>query len=199
MDPLTAACTAVVLAGGQSRRMGRDKSLLPVDGVPLLQRLVSHLKDSFPAVLVVTGRADAYPFLDVPVLADLRAGEGPMMGILTGLRSARTDASFVVACDIPEVDLDLVEALLRLSEGVDAAVPRFPGDLWEPLFAVYRQSMIPHLERALARGERKVIEAYADAQVHTLALAGPWRLPNLNHPADWEAWVRGRGGLPEGT
>lgn len=199
MSPLAASCSAVVLAGGQSRRMGRDKSLLPVDGVPLLQRAVEHLERVFPQVLVVASRPGAYPFLRVPVLADLRPGEGPMMGILTGLLGARHDPCFVVACDIPEVDLDLVESLLGLSEGADVVVPALPEGHLEPLFAVYRRSMIPHLERALARGDRRVIDAYTDARVHSLDLVPPRRLPNLNRPADWQAWVRDRSGLREET
>ena len=97
-----------VLAGGQSRRMGRDKAMLDWDGRSLLMRAVKVLESVFDEVLVVAPRDRGYEDLGVQVVPDIRPGLGPLGGLHTALVHGRGKPLFILACDMPHVTDDLV-------------------------------------------------------------------------------------------
>jgi molybdopterin-guanine dinucleotide biosynthesis protein A len=160
--------SAVVIAGGRSTRFGdRDKAVADLAGTPMIRRVVDRL-DGVVDDLVVNCRTDQVdPIedaltsspLDPTVALDGTPDEGPMAGIATGLRAAAGDYSVVVACDMPFVDPEFADYLFGRAEGHDAAVPR-PDEWFQTTQAVYRTDpMRAACEEALARGERKIIEA----------------------------------------
>jgi molybdopterin-guanine dinucleotide biosynthesis protein A len=143
---------AVILAGGQSRRMGRPKALLPFDEVTLLGSVVERLRRVTGNVIVV-GSAGAAPVLTVgvTVVHDERPDGGPLEGLRVGLRAAAEHAAtaFVTGCDYPFVSSQLARALVdELSDDVDAVVPRIDG-VWQPLLAAYRVAVAARID---ARG-----------------------------------------------
>jgi molybdenum cofactor guanylyltransferase len=185
------AATAVVLAGGQSRRMGVDKALLPLGGEGLLQRVVHQVEPLFDQVLISARSADDYAFLGHPVVPDARPGLGPMGGLVSALERARHDLVLVLPCDLAEVPLDLVSRLLRQARGANAVVPRSADGHYEPLVAVYRRSLLPILRAALERGERRLIDLFPDLGVNALPLAPGEVVRNLNTPADYQGALSG--------
>lgn len=150
--------TAVILAGGQSRRMGQDKSLLDVSGLPLIARIADQLQPRFCEVLVSANDSAKYRFLGLPIIPDPEPGLGPLAGILAGLRAARHDRILAVACDIPVLDPDFLDHLLELSEGADVVMPRSPDGRHEPMVAVYHRRVIPRIEAVLAEGRRRIVD-----------------------------------------
>lgn len=178
---------AIVLAGGTSSRMGEDKALLMIDGRPMIERIVAQLRPRFTQILVSANDPDRYSFLGLEIVADRITGLGPLMGIACGLARSDYDLNFIVACDIPEIDMLLVERLFREVEGHDAAMPRSAA-LPEPLFAVYRKSVIDAVDRALQIGLLKVSDAVASCRVAYVEQAGDARLRNLNTTGDLEAY-----------
>lgn len=148
------AATGVVLAGGRSRRMGRDKLPLKVGDATLLERVVSALSSRCEEVLVVgeRGRTPA----GVRRLPDLRPGrQGPLAGIEAGLVAARRRAVFVAAGDMPFLTGGLVGYLLGLlSDHVMAVVPDLGGS--HPLCAAYAREARPLVSAALDEGIRSV-------------------------------------------
>jgi molybdenum cofactor guanylyltransferase len=182
------AC-AVLLAGGRGLRMGADKALLDIHGKPLIERLVDVFSQTFDEVIVSAADAGSYPFLKVPVIPDSILNAGPLGGILSGLSAARHDICFVVACDIPEADPLLVARLLEHLRDHDAAVPRYPNGHIEPLFAVYRKSLLPSIRRVLDAGGRKIRDIYRDAKVLYLELGPNEKIVNLNTPEDFRAYL----------
>lgn len=183
--------TAILLAGGRSGRMGRDKALLPIRGRPLLQYIYEQLEPSFDEVLVSASDAAAYAFLGTRVVPDRVPGQGPLMGIASCLAASRNDLNFVVACDMPVIDLPRVRRMLAEAEGYDAVVPRDARGNWEPLFAVYRRSMLSAADEVLIRGCRRIIEMYPGLRIR-VAAEGPDRaLVNINEEADYERFRRG--------
>ena len=148
--------TGVILAGGESRRMGRDKLPLEVGDITLLERVHGALACCCDEIFIVGGRGHA-PAVSRRI-PDLRPGEGPLAGIEAGLLAARHRAVFVAAGDIPFLTGDLVEYLLSLlSGGVPAVVPDF-GDGAHPLCAAYGREIRPAVSAALDRGARSVRE-----------------------------------------
>lgn len=136
------AWTGVLLAGGKSTRMGRDKALMEVDGKPLLLHGVERLRPHVRELLVV-GDPRKYGGLVPGVLPDEIPGMGPLGGIVTAMGAARFDRLLVLAVDVPGVNERLLERLTReLPEDADALVPRHGGSL-EPLVAAYHRRCLP--------------------------------------------------------
>lgn len=154
MIPTTEA-TGVILAGGESRRMGQNKLPLKVGGTTLLDRVYEALTSRCAETLVV-GAGD---HLSTParLVPDLRPGrQGPLAGIEAGLSAASYSHVFVAAGDMPFLTADLVGYLLGLlTEGVPAVVPDIDGRL-HPLCAAYGREVLPAVSAALDRGVRSV-------------------------------------------
>ncbi|HEX2182643.1 MAG TPA: molybdenum cofactor guanylyltransferase [Rubrobacteraceae bacterium] len=148
----------MILAGGGSRRMGRDKLTLEVGGVPLIRRVHAALSASCEDVILV-GR-NTSPLEGVRLVPDKRVGRlGPLAGMEAGLAAARYRPVFVAAGDLPFLPTELVGYLLeRLEEpGACAVVPRHGGRT-HPLCAAYDREVLPAVRSALDRGVRSVRE-----------------------------------------
>lgn len=191
--------TAVVLAGGGSRRMGVDKRGLEVDGVPLLERVVDRLRPHVREVLIGTNPAlPARELAGTRTVADRVPGQGPLMGLASCLASSSSDRNLTVACDLPEIPAALVLRLLTEASTCEAAVPRAANGNIEPLLAVYRRRLLPDIERFLAAGEGGLRPLLAERDVRYVRLEefGRSDLPNLNTPEQLRAWVARRRGSP---
>lgn len=189
-DPGQAGLSGVVLAGGQSRRMGTDKAALPFGEGTLLQRVVRSVAACCHPVLVVTSACSRHPALDVPVVVDRWPGLGPLAGIEAGLRACPTVFVAVVACDLPFVKPRLLCGLAEFARGVDAAVPL--TDRPHPLCAVYRRDAAGVAEEVLRAGGRSVRELLGRLRVRyvTEDLLRRWdpelaSLVNVNTPEEY--------------
>lgn len=181
--------SAVILAGGASRRMGRDKSLVDMDGLPLIARIAEQLAPLFPEVLVSANETEKYRFLGLPIIPDEVQGQGPLMGILSSLKAAGRERMLAVACDIPLLDRPYIERLMELARGADVVMPVSPGGRHEPLLAVYGKAVIPVAQRALAEGKRRIIEVLSGLKACHPPLPEYWYF-NLNTPEDLDAFHR---------
>ena len=152
-----------VLAGGQSRRFGRDKTLVEVDGVPMAARAAHALAQVCDEVVLVSSQAA--PDVWDTVVPDLRPGLGPLAGIEAALRHGvdRGAASvFVLAADLPQVGPDIVEAVAAGAAPPEpdgraplaTAASREGDPDFEPLCAVYRIGCLQEVTRLLDHGER---------------------------------------------
>lgn len=195
----------VVLAGGRSTRFGEsDKAVAELADTPMIRRVADRLAGVVDE-LVVNCRADqreaiadALAGYDHPIgfAIDAEPDEGPMAGIETGLREVQSEYAFVVACDMPFLDAELVEFLVETAasapEAHDAAVPR-PGEWFETTHAVYRaEPMAEACAAALERGERKIIEPlfeldYVVVEEEELEKFDRKSFENVNTPEEFEA------------
>lgn len=157
------ALLGAVLAGGESRRFGRDKASEIVVGVSLLERAASTLAEVFAEVVVVSARPEHG--VRWPRVADLRPGQGPLAGLEAALEHAERfslEGAFVLACDLPLVDAATVRQVARALEDAFAAAPAKetpPGV--EPLCAAYRVGCLPAVREALERGRSAMHELFA--------------------------------------
>jgi len=151
-------CTGVVLAGGRSTRMGQDKAALMIGGEPLLRRVVRRLQAALREVLVVGPEHLAAHIPDVRVAPDRAARLGPLGGLATALALVETPRVFLVACDMPFVEPQLVRAMAHLAAEpplVDALLLRSPTG-FEYLHGVYAASCLPLIESMLAGPDRSL-------------------------------------------
>lgn len=178
--------TAVLLAGGLSTRMGRDKALLPWDGRTLIEHLHAQLSDSFEEVLVASGTPDRYLSLGIRGVDDAAHFQGPMAGIVAAFRAATYPLAYVHPCDAPEVDGGIVDTLFEVLDASNgAAVVRTPDGV-QPLCAVYR--IAPALEVfSECAGEGRFALHGALARLHAAEVALERPIVNLNTPGDLPA------------
>jgi molybdopterin-guanine dinucleotide biosynthesis protein A len=149
--------SAIVLAGGKSSRMGTPKALLPFDEQPLIVHIVSTLSRLFGEVVVVAAPDQELPEMAAKVVRDEVPHQGPVGGIYYGLRAATRGYAFVSSCDSPFLNSALISHLVSLlDDHHDVVVPYWSGRP-EPLHALYRRSVLPHLEDQLARGELRPV------------------------------------------
>jgi molybdenum cofactor guanylyltransferase len=151
--------TLAIQAGGQSRRMGRDKGLVRLGGRPLALHVIDSLRPLADDLLITTNHPEAYAAFGVRTAGDPEPGAGALHGLATALEAARGDRVLVVACDMPFVVPALASHLLSLLSEHDAAVPRRAGE-FEPLLAAYRRACLPAIQAALAAGQRRVISFF---------------------------------------
>jgi len=185
---------AVVLAGGDSRRMGRDKALLPVGGRPMIALIVGQLKALFEEIVISADRPGDYDFLDLPVVPDLEPGQGPLMGIASSLPRMTHDLNFVTACDIPRIDLSFVIRLIKMSAGFDLILPYLDEGLYEPLFAVYRKSVVPEAARILEGGGRSILALLDRVKVNLVTIPDRGWFKNINTETDYADLIAGESG-----
>ena len=160
--------TGIVLAGGQSRRMGTNKAFVEIDGVTMIQRVLRALAACCAEVLVVTKDPEAYGHMAVRVVADEQPVQTPLVGVCSGLRATATPWAFVAACDLPFLSPEAVRLIAGLAAGFEAAVPRVDG-LWHPLHAVYAAEALPALEARLASGVKRMSAALEAIRVRPVS------------------------------
>ena len=186
-----------VVAGGRSRRMGRDKALLPWGGTTLLDHAVARLREVCPEVRILCGPELRYAEARLPVDVDVVADAGALGGVLTGLQRLGVDAlGLFLGVDLPLVPAALLRHLLERAGDRDAVVPVSSGGP-EPLCAVYRASCCPAIERRIAAGDLKMTSFWPDVRVRQVDAAelagfgdplGMFR--NVNAPEEYAALMR---------
>src|SRR5512137_2698088 len=127
MDKLS-SITGVILVGGKSRRMGKDKAFLEIDGVPMFERVLSATGENFASILLIGSGPERFAGYALAPHPDIYPGSA-LGGLYTGLFLAETDLIFVTSCDIPFPSSALIRHLSSLADGFDAVVPR-TGDLY---------------------------------------------------------------------
>jgi molybdopterin-guanine dinucleotide biosynthesis protein A len=178
----------LVLAGGKSRRMGRDKALLRQDGQTQLSRAVALLEAQLDRVFVSTrpDQDDDAERARFDRIVDRYSDMGPLAGILSAIDTNGDVAWLVLACDLPNVDADTITCLIDNSSAahVATAFNSIHDGLPEPLCAVYRPAVRPVIDEFVARGivcPRKIL---LNSKTHLLAQPNPGALHNINSPDD---------------
>lgn len=160
--------TGIILAGGLSRRLGRDKAVEPIEGQPLVGRVMdalSGIADELVVVVNTPQRGRELPLRDSAVVAvDIYPNAGSLGGIFTGLSSASNQWGIVVACDMPFLNLDLLSYLLSFRESHDAIVPVLDSRP-EPTHAAYSKVCLSAIEARLEANDLKIARFFDDVRV----------------------------------
>ena len=184
--------SGAILAGGQSRRMGRDKAALVIGEETLLARTVRLMRGLTPNLAIIGPSARAALVPDVPIIPDRWPNAGPLGGIATALQSLTGEAVLVVGCDMPFLNSALLRYQITQLSPYDAVVIRLDGQA-HPLHAVYQRRCLPLLEEQLAAGDLRVQHFLAQLHVRYVANSeldrfDPQHLSpfNANTPEEWD-------------
>lgn len=160
--------SAIVLAGGQSLRLGYNKVLEIVGDRSLLEQVISCVASLSSEIIVVATEEQVIPqfkdYPDVQVVTDIYPGKGPLGGIYTGLKTSTSTCNLVVAADMPFLNCALLGYMLGLADGVDLVAPRVEGQI-EPLHAVYMQGCLGVIEKMMKEGVLGVHKLFSRVNV----------------------------------
>ena len=189
--------TGVILVGGKSRRMGRDKAFLPWDGAPLFEKVLAVFRDNFAKVLLVGGEEERFAGYGCRVFADLYPGSA-LGGLYTGLCHAGNDWVFVASCDMPFPSTALLRHLCSLKAGYDGVVPQTAQAL-APLYALYAKSALPAMLSLLQSGNLRIYDLYPLLRTRyvTAEELAPFAedgraFINVNTPEEFSLWSASR-------
>ncbi len=143
--------TGIILSGGKSSRYGMNKALAPFNGTTIIEKVVTVMNSVFHKTILITNDPEEYASLNLPVYQDIVKGIGPVGGIFTGLESMPDPRGFVVACDMPFLNPDLIRYMVSRKSGFDAVVPKVGWKI-ESLHALYHRDCLPAIRERRYRG-----------------------------------------------
>lgn len=152
--------TGIILAGGKSSRMGKDKALSDFKGKPLISYAIETLKPLCGTLIISANQTGKYGTFGLPVISDEIKNIGPMGGILTCLKHSETQHNLIISCDTPFVGSDLFMHLLRKIENYQVVVPSHETFLIEPLNAYYNTNLIGEMEKSIWEGNYKLMDFF---------------------------------------
>lgn len=149
--------TGVILAGGVSSRMGCNKALLRLGGIPLIERVYRTMRRLFDEILIVTNTPADYAFLPCRTVADHYPGAGSIAGLHAAMGASSTERIFVAACDMPFLNPTLIRMLCDYDREAEAVVPLNGEGFFEPLHAVYAVSAHDRARQVIEHGDRSIL------------------------------------------
>lgn len=158
--------TAIILAGGKASRMdGVDKAFLKIGKDTLINRQLRLLRRFFKKIIIVTNSPEKYKKIrGAKVISDFLLQRGPLGGIFSGLSVSDDHYNFVVACDMPFINTELIKYMYRQSKGYKVVVP-YVDNRYEPLFAIYSKDCLSPIEKLLNDGVFKISKFFSKIKV----------------------------------
>lgn len=182
--------TVAIMAGGQSSRMGADKSFVLFDGRPMIEVVLEAVSGLGGETLLITNKPADYAHLNLPMVSDLYPDHGPLGGIYTAVHAATHFHTLVVACDMPWLNRPLLEHMITLCQTADVIVPRWKK-YPEPLHAIYSKACLAPIEAKLKAKRLKITGFFGQVAVRfvereeiELFDRNGRSFANINSPAD---------------
>ncbi|MCL2321857.1 MAG: molybdenum cofactor guanylyltransferase [Oscillospiraceae bacterium] len=147
--------SCVILCGGQSLRMGFDKSLIKIQGEYLIDIIAKKLLNIFHEVLLIVNNREKFKHFNYRILEDDEKYRGSAYGIYTALKNIRSKYAFIIACDMPFVNLELINYMIERAINKDAVIPK-NGPFIEPLYGIYSRGMVNIFKREIENGDFKI-------------------------------------------
>ncbi|UZO79251.1 molybdenum cofactor guanylyltransferase [Aquimarina sp. ERC-38] len=187
--------TGILLAGGASRRMGTDKSLLKFQNSTFIETSVQNLKKVVENILIVAN-SKPYDYLNIPVVTDIIIDSGPLAGLHSGLTNSKTDLNLVVTNDMPLVDASFLVKLINVFDIKHDALWCFSEGNDIPLLGIYKKSMATTCERLLKNGEKRVLQLQNLSSIQKYKVEATYVscLQNINTPEQYKQISHGNHG-----
>lgn len=160
-DAILMDASGVILAGGKSSRMKFNKAFAEISGQPVINRLINKFTDLFAETIIISNEPELFEPLGRPVYTDIYPRMGPVSGIHSGLYHARYDKAFILGCDVPFINMKLVEYMTNMLGDYDSVVPEIDSYL-QPLAAVYSRRCLPILTACLAENRVKLVRIFEE-------------------------------------
>jgi len=159
--------SGIILSGGKSIRMGKNKAFIEIDGVPIISRISDLFKELFQEIIIVTNQKEIFKGFDSRIYSDIIPNKGALGGLYTGIFFSTFYYSFCVACDMPFIKKSLVQYMIKNIEDADVIIPRTKDGL-QPLHAIYSKKCLDPIKSTLEKGKFKIIDIYDLVKVKIL-------------------------------
>jgi len=183
----------VILAGGQSSRMGQNKALMSLGGKRLVDRVVAVMREVFGDLLMVTNTPEVYADLGLPMVGDVWPEKGSLGGVYSAIYHVTTPYCLVVACDMPFLNAAIMRYLITQIADYDVIIPDVLDEL-QTLHAIYSKACLQPIERRLAAHRLRIVGFFPDVRVRTVTASElqPYdpellAFQNLNTPEEFQA------------
>ena len=173
--------TAYILAGGDSRRMGRDKLRISINGTTLLEKTIGVCQNSFSQVKIVTQRRDRLKRTDLEILHDWPESQGPLAGVIASLIDCPNDCCFITAADFYDLDETIIE-MLKKSHDNQLYLGIGEGERIQPLCGIYAKKGLDQIISLARNGITSVSKVISRLNPEAIEINRPWR--NINSPDD---------------
>lgn len=193
--------SVAILSGGKSSRMGTNKSLLEINNKTVIEILKENLQLIFNEVILIANDSETYKFLKIPIYEDMYKGIGPLAGIHSALTNSKNDKVFVISCDIPLINIEIIKSIIEYKEGYQIIVP-FADGFIQSLCGLYHKSLIPKINEIISsyqldteKSKQKLCKikqlinmsnSLIIEDVDKLAGYSENIFLNMNHPEDYE-------------
>lgn len=186
----------IVLAGGQSSRMGTNKSLLPIQGKSAIAHIVDELSHCTSNVIVIANERKSYLFLNKEIYSDRFSGYGPLAGLESALFHQAADIYYLAACDMPFVSCKVYNYLAEQMGTYDVVIPIYKGRE-HPLAGIYRRNILPQVQHQIERKNLRMNSFHTDVKVKYVESYGNLSTElldkhffNMNNPEQYETAKR---------
>lgn len=180
--------TGVILAGGKSSRMGTDKGVLMIRGKKMIEHIIDALKPCVDEIIIIANN-DHYNYLGYKVFSDLITDCGPLGGVFTAMENSLTDKNFIVSCDVPNLNTEVIEYIISKYDNDDVVMPISNGQI-EPLCALYSKLKKDQIKAFLEKGIYKIKDVvkffntrYIEVSLDSEMFKGVF--DNVNTPKDF--------------
>jgi molybdenum cofactor guanylyltransferase len=160
--------TGIILAGGKNSRMKKPKAFMEINGIRIIDNILSVYKEIFSEIIIVTNDPLSYiEFSYTAIVTDIYKGKGPLGGIYSGLFYATNNYSFVAACDMPFLNKDFIIYLAGHTGKHDIIVPQL-SEGFQPLHSIYSRNCLPHIKKLLNADKLKITGFYKEVPLLTI-------------------------------
>ncbi len=171
---------AAILAGGKSSRMGSNKAFLELKGKTFIELQIELLREMFDEIFISVKIPSEYEYLNLPIFKDIYPDKGPLGGIYTSLINSSSYHTFMLACDMPFVEPELITHLKDLTNQYDVVIPKSEKGL-EPLHAFYSKKCIEPIKRELDGNNLRIISFFPHVNVKIVELGSLTSSNNFKH------------------
>jgi molybdenum cofactor guanylyltransferase len=176
--------TGIILAGGKSSRMNQDKGLMLLNGKPMIKHVIGALKANVDEIIIVSNNSE-YEQFGYPVYSDLIKDKGPLAGIYTGLYNSQSETNFLLSCDVPYVNKELISFLLLEHQNHQITIP-IKEERTHQLIGVFSKSCEINFHLSLEKGELKLLDAFKNLNLNIVESNhfDSHNFKNINSPND---------------
>jgi molybdopterin-guanine dinucleotide biosynthesis protein A len=185
--------SVAILAGGQSRRMGQEKAFMVVGGQPVIERVLARVKPLSDDLFISTNSPEQYEQLGLPLVGDVYPNKGALGGIYSAIKAARYKHILIVACDMPFLNVRLLQYLISLAHSAEVVAPMIKPPQPETMHAIYSKSCLPSIEKRLQANGLRVIGFFDEVSVRyvdrdEISRFDPnfYSFLNMNTPEEWQ-------------
>lgn len=183
------ACTAIILAGGKSSRMNRDKKNLKINDSSLFDRVLSQAEKLFQNIIVSSSQNKETKSIRFSIVNDIYNNRGPLSGILSGLIGSENEKNFIIAADIPELSAELISEMYDFTDEYEIVIAESGENKVEPLFGFYNKSTIPVIRKNLSIGKNKILDIFENTTIKIVRMKNTDWYFNLNTEEDYKKYL----------